>query len=65
MWLLEQRASLTKDNMVRRKWQGMPDCYFCGAIEDCDHLMFSCPVAKGVVATCFGQKQKPSNYDQF
>jgi hypothetical protein len=46
MWLLEQRAILTKENMIKQKWQGAPDCYFCGTVEDCDHLMFSCPVAK-------------------
>jgi hypothetical protein len=45
-----------------------PDCYFCGAAEDYDHLMFSLPVAKvvwGVIATCFGQKQRPTCHDQF
>jgi hypothetical protein len=27
MWLVEQKAILTKDNMVKR-WQGDPSCYF-------------------------------------
>jgi hypothetical protein len=30
MWLLEQKAILTKDNILKRKWQGVPDYYFCG-----------------------------------
>jgi hypothetical protein len=34
--------------MIRQKWQGAPDCYFCGVAKDCDHLMFSLPVAKVV-----------------
>jgi hypothetical protein len=61
MWLLEQKAILTKDNMVKRKLQGAPSCYFCGAPKDCDHLMFFCPIAKviwGVIASCFHQSQK-------
>jgi hypothetical protein len=68
MWLLEQKVILTKDNMLKRKWQGVPDCYFCGAPEDCDHQMFSCPIAKviwGVVASCFHQPHRPSCYEQY
>jgi hypothetical protein len=48
MWLLEQKAILTKDNMIKRNWQGDPGCYFCGAPKNCDHLIFSCPIAKVV-----------------
>jgi hypothetical protein len=48
MWVLEQKAILTKDNMIRRKWQGDPGCYFCGNPEDCDHLMFTCPILRVV-----------------
>jgi hypothetical protein len=54
--------------MIKRKWQGAPGCYFCGAPEDCDHLMFSCPIAKvvwGVIASCFHQSQRPSCYEQY
>jgi hypothetical protein len=28
MWLVKQRAILTKDNMKKRNWQGDSDCYF-------------------------------------
>jgi hypothetical protein len=68
MWLLEQKAILTKDNMLKRKWQRDPGCYFCGNHEDCDHLMFTCPVSRviwGVITTCFKQKHRPSAYEQF
>jgi hypothetical protein len=62
-----QDAILTKDNILRRKWQGDPGCYFCGGPEDRDHF-FSCPVAKvvwGVFALCFHQSTRPSSYVQY
>jgi hypothetical protein len=68
MWLVEQQAILTKDNMLRRKWQGDPLCYFCNAPETVDHLFFECPTAKvicGVIAICFHQNSRPKAYDQF
>jgi hypothetical protein len=40
----------------------------CGDLEDCDHLMFSCPVSKiiwGVIAMCFHQTTRPMNYEQY
>jgi hypothetical protein len=48
MWLTAQKAILTKGNMIRRRWQGDPACYFCGEQEIVDHLFFRCPVAKFV-----------------
>jgi hypothetical protein len=68
MWLVSQKVILTKDNMVRRNWQGNPNCYFCGSIETIDHLLFSCPVVKvvwGVVTLCFKQKDRPNCLEQF
>jgi hypothetical protein len=68
MWLVEQKAILTKDSMIRRNWNGDPGCYFCGCLETTDHLLFECPVAKvvwGVIALCFQQNNMPSNYEQF
>jgi len=57
IWLLEQNAILTKDNMIKRGWVGDPACYFCSLPESCDHLFFQCPIAKvvwGIVGICFG-----------
>jgi hypothetical protein len=48
MWLMEQDSILTKDNMLRRNWQGDPCCYFCDAPKTMVHLMFECPIAKVV-----------------
>lgn len=49
MWLLQTGATLTKDNMLKRKWQGDPTCRFCMATETVDHLFFQCPTAKVVL----------------
>lgn len=68
LWLVEQKAILTKDNMVRRNWQGDPKCYFCNLPETVDHLLFNCPVTKvvwGILARCFDQNSRPSSYEQY
>jgi hypothetical protein len=66
MWLVAQKAILTKNNMVIRNWKGDPGCYFYGDLETVDHLLFSCPVTKvvwGVIAICFGQRIRPNSYE--
>jgi hypothetical protein len=68
MWLIEQGAILTKDNMLRRNWHEDPSCYFCKLPESMDHLFFECPVAKviwGTVAICLAQDNRPNSYRQF
>lgn len=40
MWLLTKNAILTKDNLIKRKWKGNPDCYFCNNVENMSHLFF-------------------------
>jgi hypothetical protein len=68
MWLVGQKAILTKDNMLIRNWKGDPGCYFYGDLKTVDQMLFSCPVAKvvwGVMAICFGQKIRPSSYEEF
>ena len=37
LWLMLNNAILTKDNMVKRKWQGDPACYFCTHNESLSH----------------------------
>jgi hypothetical protein len=68
MWLVAQKAILTKDNMLIKNWKGDLGCCFCGGLKTVDHLLFSCPVAKvvwGVIAVCFGQRIRPSSYEEF
>jgi len=67
MWLMTNEAILTKDNLIKRKWKGDPDCYFCSHPETISHLFFQCPVAKtiwAVVAKCFGAYTVPRNLNQ-
>ena len=52
MWLLENDALLTKDNMIKRNWKGSPECYFCNHNESINHLFFSCSVARVVLGLC-------------
>jgi hypothetical protein len=68
MWLVAQDAILTKDNMIRRHWQGGPSCYFCGEPKNRGYLFFTCPVAKvvwGIFALCFHQNTRPNSYAQY
>lgn len=57
MWLVLNKAILTKDNMIKREWQGDPACYFCSSPETVSHLLSECNTAKAVWATfasCIG-----------
>ena len=68
VWLLEQNAILTKDNMIKRNWVGDPTCFFCSLPETRDHLFFECVVAKvvwGVIGRCFGADNTPRGLTQY
>jgi hypothetical protein len=65
MWLVANKAILTKDNMIKRNWKGDPSCYFCQ--QPVTHLLFKYPVAKVVwatIATCFGANNITSSFHQ-
>ena len=67
MWLAENNAILTKDNLIRRHWVGSP-CCFCHEDESVDHLFFQCPIAKtiwGVIGLCFGASNIPKDFQQY
>lgn len=60
-------AILTKDNMIRRRWQGDPACYFFHMNESVSHLLFHCNIAKAAwatFATCIGANDIPRSLDQ-
>ena len=66
--LLEQRAVLTKDNMIKRRWDGNPTCHFCSCPETVDHLFFQCHIAKvvwGIIGICLGADNTPRDMDQY
>lgn len=67
LWLVANNAILTKDNMIKRKWNGDPLCYFCQQHETVTHLLFTCPVAKiiwATIATCLGANNIPTSFAQ-
>ena len=68
MWLLEQNAVLTKDNLLRRNWLGDSACYFCSYSESRDHLFFQCPISKvvwGIFGTFLGATNIPRDLGQY
>ena len=67
-WLLEKNAILTKDNLLKGKWLGNPNCSFCDQPESIDHLFFQCPVVRciwGLVGSCFKASNIPGCYSQY
>jgi hypothetical protein len=48
MWLVNQNAILTKDNLVKRNWQGNHRCSFCNLDEFIMHIFFDCYLARYV-----------------
>jgi hypothetical protein len=46
MWYLIKRVTLTKDNLVKRRWKGNVRCCFFNLNESIQHLFFDCPNAR-------------------
>jgi hypothetical protein len=46
MWLLYREVILTKDNLVKRNWNGNIMCCFCNNFETVQYLFFDCVLAK-------------------
>ena len=46
MWFLQRKVILTKDNLLKRNWQGATKCCFCEHEETIQHLFFDCPFTK-------------------
>jgi hypothetical protein len=38
MWFLHRKVILTKDNLVKRNWNGNESCYFCDNKESIQHV---------------------------
>jgi zinc-binding in reverse transcriptase len=39
MWLTSKKKILTKENLTKRGWQGVPTRFFCSKLENMDHLL--------------------------
>jgi hypothetical protein len=48
MWFLHNKVLVTKDNLIKRKWQGSDKCCFCDHKETMQHLFLRCTLAKMV-----------------
>jgi hypothetical protein len=46
MWFLHRKVILTKDNLIKRQWNGNDKCCFCDNKESIQYLFFDCPLAK-------------------
>jgi hypothetical protein len=46
MWFVHRKEILTKDNLIKRNWQGSSKCCFCDHEETVQHLFIHCPFAK-------------------
>jgi hypothetical protein len=46
MWVLHRKVILTKNNLVKRNWNGNKKCCFCYKDETIQHLFFKCPLAQ-------------------
>jgi hypothetical protein len=68
MWLLSKNAILTKDNMIKKNWQGDQHCKFCDQYENINHLFFDCSLARyawSLTAWVIQADCRPTNIDQF
>jgi hypothetical protein len=57
LWLLYREKILTKDNLVKRNWNGNVMCCFYNNYETIQHLFFDCNLAKfiwSVIQLTFG-----------
>jgi hypothetical protein len=46
MWFVHRNEILTKDNPLKRNWQGSSKCCFCDHDKTVQHLFVKCPFAK-------------------
>ena len=68
LWLSQQNAILTKDNLSKRNRRGDMGCCFCPAQETLLHLFFDCPIARyiwSLVAHVVGAVCRPNSFEQF
>lgn len=66
--MILNNATLTKDNMVKRKWPDDPTYFFCLKNESVTHLFFQCSMAKAVwaiTAKCLGASNIPNSFEQY
>ena len=53
LWFLK-RVLLTKDNLIKRNWNGRTNCEFCNQPESIQHLFFECHFTKFLWQVAYG-----------
>ena len=59
LWYLSRGVILTKDNLVRRNWQGNQQCCFCHENETIQHLFFDCRFTRMLWAIIYAARGLP------
>jgi hypothetical protein len=64
MWLVDQNAILTKDNLAKHNWHGDKKCYFCHTDESVSHIFFECPAKYmwSLVSLVVGADCRPTSF---
>jgi hypothetical protein len=68
LWMIWHNTIATKDNLLRKNWQGIATCQFCESPESISHLFFSCAAAKYVwsaVGKMIGAHSRLGSFTQF
>jgi hypothetical protein len=52
MWFFHRKVILTKDNLLKRNWNGNTSCCFCDKEETIQHLFFWVPLSENYLAYC-------------
>ena len=48
MWFVHRKVILTKDNLLKRRWNRCKKCTFCESDETVEHLFIDCPFARNI-----------------
>ena len=48
MWFVNKKIILTKDNLIKRHWNGSKQCAFYQSDETVEHLFIDCPFVRNI-----------------
>jgi hypothetical protein len=68
LWLCFRGQIQSAVQLITKNWHGSSLCVSCGKIEDVEHILFICPVARlvwSVICVCFNKNVLPRSRDEF
>lgn len=68
IWLACRDRIQSTTQLVKKNWEGSDLCIFCNDLEDADHIIFRCPVAKFlwcVIRDALTWNAAPNSFDHF